>query len=190
MLQTPLRALATLRPNVPAVVLVASAVSTVVFSATPFLIPGIADVEGVPVGRVGLISTLQLGGFVVSSWGAGRILRPRRRVMVIAILLGLVANVASGLVGFSLLLPLRFLAGISLGTVAWISWSEVFGDEDRSGDVAVVGPIVGSVAAPVIASVIDASGPEQLFFLLGGIVSTLFFLGGLLSKKLWWRRFL
>jgi MFS family permease len=168
-LQTPLRALATLRPNVPAVVLVASAVSTVVFSATPFLIPGIADVEGVPVGRVGLISTLQLGGFVVSSWGAGRILRPRRRVMVIAILLGLVANVASGLVGFSLLLPLRFLAGISLGTVAWISWSEVFGDEDRSGDVAVVGPIVGSVAAPVIASVIDASGPEQLFFLLGAL---------------------
>ena len=169
MFQTPLRALTTLRPNVPAVVLVASAVSTVVFSSTPFLIPGIADAEGVSVGRVGLISTLQLGGFVVSSWGAGRIFRPRRRIMVIAILLGLLANVASGLVGFTLLLPLRFLAGVSLGTVAWISWSEVFGDEDRTGDVAVIGPVVGSIASPVVASVIDVSGPSRLFFLLGAL---------------------
>jgi len=167
--QTPLRALATLRPNVPAVVLVASAVSTVVFTSTPFLIPGLADSEGVPVGRVGLISTLQLGGFVVSSWGAGRLFRPRRSVMVAAILLGLVANIASGLVGFSALLPLRFLAGISLGTVAWISRSEVFGDDDRTGDVAVIGPVVGSIASPIVASVIDVSGPGRLFFLLGAL---------------------
>lgn len=167
MFQTPLRALGTLRPNVPPVILAATSVSTVVFTATPFLITELADEHGVSTGRVGLISSLQLAGFVIASWGAGRVLRPRRRLMVIAVLIGLIANVSSGLVDYSAMLPLRFVNGIALGTIAWLAWAEVFGDDERIGDVAVIGPIVGTVMSPIVGTFGDRFGPDRLFIALG-----------------------
>lgn len=170
MFQAPLRLLLTLRPKIPIAVLVATAVSTVVFAATPFLVKGVADDFDVGVGRVGLISTAQLAGFTLASWGAGRFLRPRRRTMVFAVLLGVVVNLLSGLAPwFSALLGLRFVSGISLGLIAWIAWAEVFGDDDRTGDVAVVGPIVGTLASPVVAAVIDQQGVDMLFFGLSAL---------------------
>lgn len=169
MFQTPLRALGALRPNIPPVVLVATAVSTVVFTATPFLITELADEHGVSTGSVGVISSLQLAGFVIASWGAGRVLRPRRRLMVIAVLIGLVANLGSGLVDYSAMLPLRFLNGIALGTIAWLAWAEVFGDDERVGDVAVIGPIVGTIMSPVVGTFGDRFGPDALFIALGAI---------------------
>lgn len=167
MLQTPLRALGSLRPNVPPVILAASGVSTVVFTATPFLITELSDQHVVSTGLVGLISSLQLAGFVIASWGAGRLLRPRRRLMVIAVLIGLVANLGSGFVDFSMLLPLRFVNGIALGTIAWLAWAEVFGDDERIGDIAVIGPIVGTVMSPVVGTFGDRFGPDRLFIALG-----------------------
>lgn len=170
MLQAPVRLLLALRPKISGGVLAATAVSTVVFAATPFLVRGVATDFDVDVGAVGVISTAQLGGFMVTSWGAGRFMRPRRRVMVAAILLGFLANAASGMTPwFSLLVATRFVSGISLGLISWIAWAEVFGDNDKVGDVAVIGPVVGTIAAPIIATVIDASGTDLLFFLLAGL---------------------
>ncbi len=167
MFQAPLPLLLKLRPKIPDGVLVATAVSTVVFAATPFLVKGVADDFDVAVGRVGIISTAQLAGFMLTSWGAGRFLRPRRRMMVIAVVLGSVVNLLSGLTPwFSALLGLRFASGISLGLIAWIAWAEVFGDDDKTGDVAVIGPIVGTLASPLVAAVIDSEGVDALFFLL------------------------
>jgi predicted MFS family arabinose efflux permease len=169
-LQAPVRLLFALRPKIPAGVLVATAVSTAVFVATPFLVKGIAVDKDVSVGAVGLISTTQLAGFMAASWGAGRFLRPGRAVMVAAVLIGLAANVGSGLAPwFSLLVGTRFISGISLGLISWIAWGEVFGDNKKVGDVAVIGPIVGTVGAPLIAIVIDVSGTDVLFFILGGL---------------------
>ena len=129
--------------------LAATAVSTVVFSATPFLVKGVAVDQNVDVSTVAIISTAQLGGFMLTSWGAGRLLRPRRRVMVIALVFGLLANAASALTPwFSLLVGIRFVSGISLGLISWIAWSEAFGDEEKVGDVAVIGPIVGTISSP------------------------------------------
>lgn len=168
MFQAPLRLLLTLRPKVPLGVLVTTAVSTVVFASTPFLVRGVADEFDVDVARVGLISTAQLGGFMMASWGAGRFLRPRRRAMVIAVVLGLTANLASGLTPwFSMLVGIRFISGISLGLIAWVAWAEVFGDNERTGDIAVIGPIVGTLASPVVAMVIDEFGADTWFFALG-----------------------
>ena len=170
MLQAPVRLLFAFRPKVPAGVLVATAVSTVVFAATPFLVKGVAVDQDVSVSTVGVISTAQLGGFMLTSWGAGRFLRPRRRAMVIAVVLGLTANAASALAPwFSLLVATRFFSGISLGLIAWIAWAEVFGDDEKVGDVAVIGPIVGTVSAPIIATLIDVSGTDLLFFVLAGL---------------------
>ena len=165
-----------MRPDVPGVVLAATSVSTVVFTATPFLITELAEANGVKTGSVGVISSLQLAGFVLASWGAGRVLRPRRRLMVIAVLVGLCANIGSGLVDYSAMLPLRFVNGLALGTIAWLAWAEVFGDDERVGDIAVIGPIVGTIMSPVVGTFGDRFGPDTLFIALGAIhIIPLFF---------------
>jgi DHA1 family inner membrane transport protein len=164
MMQAPLRVIQTLRPNIPAGVFAATAVSTVVFSATPFLVPAIATDRSITVGLVGIISTAQLAGFVLATSVAPRRFRPRRRMMVAAIVIGVVANLLSAVSPwFTMLVGMRFVSGVSLGLIAWIAWAEVFGDDERVGDVAVIGPIVGTIASPVIAGLLDVTGPDWLF---------------------------
>jgi len=170
MLQAPVRLLQTMRPQVAAGVLIATAVSTVVFSATPFLVRGVAVDQDVSVSTVGIISTAQLAGFGLTTWAAGRYLRARRRMLVLAVLVGALANLASGWAPwFSFLVGARLVSGVSLGLIAWIAWAEAFGDDDKTGDVAVIGPIVGTISAPIIAVVIDRSGPDALFYGLAAI---------------------
>ncbi len=165
MFQTPVRVVQTLRPNVAAGVLTATAVSTVVFSATPFLVRGVAVDQDVSVSAVGIISTAQLTGFSLTTWAAGRFLRARRRMLVLAVAIGVLANLASGWAPwFSFLVGTRLVSGVSLGLIAWIAWAEVFGDNNKVGDVAVIGPLVGTISAPIIAAVIDQSGPDALFY--------------------------
>ncbi len=165
MFQTPVRVVQTMRPNVAAGVLTATAVSTVVFSATPFLVRGVALDQDVSVSAVGIISTAQLAGFSLTAWVAGRFLRARRRMLVIAVLVGALANLASGWAPwFSFLVGARLVSGVSLGLIAWIAWAEAFGNDDKTGDVAVIGPLVGTIASPIIAMVIDRSGPDLLFY--------------------------
>jgi DHA1 family inner membrane transport protein len=167
MLQPPLKLVQTLRPNVPTGILLATAVSTIVFTATPFLIPEIADDRGVSIGSVGAISTAQLGGFVLATWLTPRWFRPRRRMMVAALVIGFVANVLSATSPwFTMLVGMRLLSGVSLGLISWIAWTEVFGNDERVGDVAVIGPIVGTVASPVLAVLLDTGGPDWLFVVL------------------------
>lgn len=170
MFSAPLRLLGSLRPTVPAGVLTATAVSTIVFSATPFLIPAISSEWGLRAGVVGLISTIQLLGFVLASWLAPRWFYPRRTVMTVAIAGGVVANLASAAApNFAMLASTRLVSGVSLGLIAWVSWAEVFGDDDRVGDVAVIGPIVGTIASPVIAAVLQWSSPRSLFIGLAAL---------------------
>ncbi len=170
MFQTPVRVVQTLRPHIAPGILTATAVSTVVFSATPFLIRGVANDQGVDVSTVAVISTAQLAGFSLTTWAAGRYLRARRAMLVLAVAIGVVANLASGWAPwFSFLVGTRLVSGVSLGLIAWIAWTEVFGDDDKVGDVAVIGPIVGTVVSPIIATVIDRSGPDLLFYGLAAI---------------------
>lgn len=167
MIQAPIRLVLALRLDIPAGVFAATAVSTVVFATTPFLIPAIAADRGLDVGLVGTISTAQLAGFVLASSFAPRRFHPRRRMMVAAIVFGVVANLLAAVApSFSLLLVARFVSGVSLGLIAWIAWTEVFGDNDRVGDVAIIGPIVGTIASPLIAIVADRSGPDWIFVAL------------------------
>jgi len=170
--QAPLRLLAAAKPSVPAALLVAVATSTAVFAATPFLLPSVAEEFNVTVGTAGLMSTTQLGGFVIASWVGGRFLRPVRHVFVIGTLLGVIANFGSAAAPtFETLAALRFVSGLSLGFAAWIAWQAAFGDVEKTGDVAVVGPLVGVVVSPLIAIVLQSAGLRPLFAILAVVTA-------------------
>ena len=168
----PLRLLAAAKPTVPAALLTAIATSTAVFAATPFLLPSVADEFDVTVGTAGLMSTTQLAGFVVASWVGGRFLRPVRTIFVVGAMLGMLANLGSAAAPtFEVLAALRFVSGLSLGFAAWIAWQAAFGDADKTGDVAVVGPLVGVLVSPVIAIVLESAGLRWLFVLLAVVTA-------------------
>lgn len=171
--QVPVRVLAAARPSVPAALLVAIASSTAVFTATPFLLSAVSEEYDVALSTAGWMSTAQLAGFVVASWIGGRFLRPIRSVFVTGTVIGIVANLGSAVAPtFEMLALLRFASGISLGFAAWIAWQAAFGDTEKTGDVAVVGPLVGVVMAPLIALVLESVGLSWLFVLLAVITAT------------------
>lgn len=172
-MQVPVKLLLALKPSVAPALLVAVGSSTVVFVATPFLLAGIADERNISLGTVGWISTAQLAGFVIASWTAGKFLRPVRSVFVMAGVLGIVANLLSAIAPTLLTLAgTRVISGISLGLAAWFGWQAAFGDAEKTGDVAVVGPLVGVVSAPAIALLIQTIGVDWLFVVLAVIAGS------------------
>ena len=171
--QAPVRLLAAVKPSVPAALLVAIASSTAVFTATPFLLSEVSDEYGVAISTAGWMSTAQLAGFVLASWIGGRFLRPVRSVLVVGTLIGVVANLGSATAPtFETLAITRFGSGLSLGFAAWIAWQAAFGDTEKTGDVAVVGPLVGMVMAPMITLILESIGLRWLFVVLALITAT------------------
>ena len=171
--QAPVRLLAAVKPSVPAALLVAIASSTAVFTATPFLLSEVSDEYGVAISTAGWMSTAQLAGFVLASWIGGRFLRPVRSVLVVGTLIGVVANLGSAAAPtFETLAITRFGSGLSLGFAAWIAWQAAFGDVEKTGDVAVVGPIVGMVMAPLVTLILESIGLRWLFVVLALISAT------------------
>jgi len=165
--QVPFRLVAVLRPSVHGAVLAAVGVATVVFSASPFLIDEVADHYELGLSSAALISTAQLGGFGIASFGAGRTLAGRRHVFVIAALALVLANVLSALVPpLPVLVGLRVVAGLAMGVTSWMAWSMVFGHEGETSEVSMVGPMVGIVAAPVIAPVVQLGGISATYLML------------------------
>lgn len=163
-MQAPLRLLTSLRGSVEAGLLLATAVATATFVATPLILPAVAERFDVGTGTAGLFSAAQLGAFVVGSWGAGRVTEPSRRLFVQALLLLAAANVVSSVApAFGVLVAARAAAGLALGVLTWLAYSQVFGDADRTGDIAVIGPVTGVVASPIIGAVL-AQGDDQVVF--------------------------
>lgn len=169
-MQVPVRLLVALRPSVAPALLVAIASSTVVFVATPFLLSGVAEQRSISLGAVGWISTTQLLGFVVASWAGGRFFRPVRSVFIGFSVLGIVANLLSAVAPTLLTLSAsRLLSGVGLGLAAWFGWQAAFGDAAKTGDVAVIGPIVGVVSAPLVSVTIESVGVDWLFVALAAV---------------------
>ena len=171
-MQVPIRLTALLRPSVAPGVLLAVAFSTFVLSATPFLLALVEEEYRVGLTAASLIGVAQLGGFTLGSWGAGMRLRPRRRVFVAALVVALLANLASAaLPPFPVLVGLRLASGLSLGMITWFAWVQVFGDDRRMADIAVMGPLSGIVASPLIAAFAVQGGAGAVFALLGGLAA-------------------
>lgn len=161
---SPVQVVTLLRPKTRADLLAAAAFSSLVFTATPFLIPATVEDFDVGLGAASLISTAQLAGFVLASWVVGRFFDPSRRLFVAAIVLAALANAASALVPwYGALLGLRFAAGVAIAVLAWLGWQEVFGDDDRMGDIAVVGPVVGIAGAPLASLLAEAAGTAAVY---------------------------
>ncbi len=169
-MQSPVRLVYLLRPTVKVGILLAVGFSVLAFVSTPFLLPEIADHYSISLGVASMIGVFQLGGFVIASWGAGRWLQPRESVFVTALLGAAAANLFSAtLPDFALLVPLRLVSGVALGLLAWYGWVQAFGDDRRMGDVAVAGPVVGVVAAPLVSILLEAGGPRLVFAALAGV---------------------
>ncbi|MFV0524483.1 MAG: MFS transporter [Acidimicrobiales bacterium] len=166
-MHVPVRLYTLLHPSVSPGVLLAVAFSTFVLGASPFLFGLVSDHYGVGLGLASLVGVAQMLGFVVGSWGAGRFLVPRRRVFVVCLASAVVANLASGMLPpFPVLIALRLVSGLGLGLISWFAWVQVFGDEDGMGDVAVIGPVAGIIASPLIA-LFARGGVAQVFTMLG-----------------------
>jgi DHA1 family inner membrane transport protein len=167
-MQIPVQLHRAFRPAVRPGVLLSLAVSTVALTATPFLVPAVADEFGVSLGLAAVISSAQLAGFVVGAWVAGRWLRPVPALVRAALLLTGAGYLLSAVVpAFAALVALRVVSGVGLGVVTWAAWCGAFGDRRRMADVAVVGPVVGAVSAPIIGAIAAAGGSRAVFVCLG-----------------------
>lgn len=166
-MQVPVRLVTLLRLQVAPPVLLSVGSATVVFSASPFLVDAVADRYQVELGASALLSTCQLAGYGLAAFGSGRALAGRKRVFTVASLVLVSANLISALLPpFPLLLAARFVAGAAMGVASWIAWALVFGDQRGTSDVAMVGPLLGVVAGPVLAPMLSAGGIKGTYLLL------------------------
>lgn len=166
-MQVPVRLLRAVRPSEHPGLLLATAYGTAVLSVAPFLLPALADEYGIGLGAASAATAGQLAGFVAGSWGAGRFLAPRGRVLGLALGTLALMNLASALLPpFAVLVALRAVSGTGLGVVTWFSWSQVFGDDRRMSEIAVVGPLVGVTTTPIAALLVEQFGPEGIFWAL------------------------
>lgn len=164
----PLSLLRTFRSETPLGLVLATALSTSVFAATPLILPEVVDRFDVGAGTAGLYSTAQLGAFVIATSVGGRLLRPSRGVFVLSLALLAAANVASAITAtFAVLVAVRFGAGLALGVLTWLAWSQVFGDDRRQGDIAVIGPLAGVVVSPLFGLLLQWGDDRHLFLALG-----------------------
>lgn len=163
----PFRAIAAVRPRASPGVLVAAAAGSIVFAATPFLVPALAADRGVALGTAGLYSTAQVAGFAATTFGAGRLLAPSKGMLRAALVAGAALGLLSALpVSFPVLLLIRVGAGVALGVVTWIAWADATRHERGIGDVAAIGPLAATVASPILAWITDTRGPGAVFVLL------------------------
>jgi len=171
-MQVPFRLAAALSPSRSIGTLFALAYSTIVFIATPFLISPIGEHYEVGLTVASLIGVLQLAGFAIGSWGSGRWLTPTRRVLIYALCVAAVAHaVAATLPPLALLLVARAVGGLGLGVISWFAWSNAFGQSASMSRVARVGPLIGVLATPAIALLVDRQGMQTLFVVLAVVAA-------------------
>jgi len=174
---SPYRLLTSIRPNVTPGILVAASAASIVFTATPFLVTAVVEDFGVSLAMASSISTAQLAGFVIASWFGGRRLTPSRRLVVGSVAFLVVANgLSAAAPSFAALLILRTLSGVSLGLITWIAWVEAAGSSGRMRDVAVVGPLTGAIAAPLLGWAASTGGTELVYGVLTLVAAVPLFL--------------
>ncbi len=166
-MQIPARLENTLRTEATPGLLAAAGVEAVTFLATPLLIPGLADRYGVSPATAGLVSTAQVGSFLLATFGAGRYLRPSAGVVRSALLALALANLLSAIAPtLPLLLTLRVVAGLGMGFITWAAWASSLGRRGHLADVASAGPLAAMVATPLLGMVATGAGPTGIYLIL------------------------
>lgn len=173
----PTRLLTAIKPAASPGVLYGAAAVTVVFSATPFLVPAVAGEFGTALGTAGFISTAQVGGYAVASFLSGRVARAGRTLLVAMAALLASSNVGSALVdGFGALLLTRLIGGVAMGVITWIAWADATRYQGGLGDIAAVGPVAAMVASPVLAWLIGIGGHPLVYLVLAALAVPIAFL--------------
>ena len=164
-MQVPFRLLNALRLHTEIGLVAAMAVAMATFSATPLVLAPLATEFAVSTGTAALFSAAQLGSFVVGSWTAGRVVDPSRRLFVIGLVPLSAANVVAAFVGsFVVLVVTRSVSGLT-----WLAYSQVFGDDERTGDITTVGPLTAVVSAPIIGVLLELGDVRAVFLVLAGV---------------------
>jgi DHA1 family inner membrane transport protein len=140
------------------------------FAATPFLIPAIADRYGVSEGAVGAISIAQVGAFAAANFILPRLFRPSGRVLRYAAITLLALNILSIAPSwYPLLVALRLVAGFAAGAMTWLTWTNAMKRKRSMSAVAATGPVVALIAAPLMA--VAASHGDQIVYAILAIVT-------------------
>jgi predicted MFS family arabinose efflux permease len=160
----PVRLFFALRDNPDLGVLFAIVAVSGLFAATPFIIPAVAVEYGVSVGRSGLLSAAQVGGFAIATFVAGRTLRTHRRYLVGGSLAAVALNLLSAFAPtFEALLVIRVFAGAAAGVLVWLAWSNAVRTEGALRNVAAAGPLTVLIAAPILAWISTNSGASAMY---------------------------
>ena len=164
----PVRALLGPRSNASPGVLAAAGAVALAFAATPFLVPEIAAELDVRLGSAGLLSTFQVGGFAATTFLAGRLLRPQASMHKIGLIATGIAHLLSALAPeFWQVLGLQLLAGIGMGFLTWLSWSEATRHRRGLADVAAVAPLVAAFSSPLLSWLAGIGSYRAVFALVG-----------------------
>lgn len=144
----------------------ATAAIALMYAATPFLIPVVAERYGVSEGAVGAVSVAQVGAFAAANFILPRLLKPNGRILKVAAVLLLVLNAGSVMANvFGVLVGVRLLAGFAAGAMTWITWTSAMQARTSMAAVASTGPVAVLVGAPVVALVAD-HGDSAVYLLL------------------------
>lgn len=155
------------RTRADAGLLAAAAAVAVLFAATPFIVEPLAEQYGIPLGRAGLLSTAQVGGFALAAFVAGRRFRTHRAYLTGAALAAVILNLVSIVIPwFEVLLVVRALAGAAAGVLVWLSWAKAMQSTGAMREVAALGPLTVVVAAPIISFIAERGGADAVFALL------------------------
>ncbi|NHZ70919.1 MAG: MFS transporter [Proteobacteria bacterium] len=140
------------RSGAPLALIAATAAVTMMFAATPFLVPAIAARYNVSEGTVGAISIAQVGAFAAANFVLPRLFRPSGRTLRLAAFALMLLNAASIAPSwFPVLVVLRILAGAAAGTMTWLTWTNAMKRKSSMSAVASTGPLVVLIAAPIVA---------------------------------------
>lgn len=169
-MQAPIRLINALRLQTEVGLVAAMAVAMATFSATPLVLRPLADEFGVSIGTAALFSAAQLGAFVLGSWSAGRFVAPSAGIFVAALLTLSGAHVGAAVVeSFAFLVVTRVASGLALGVLTWLAYSQVFGDDERTGDITTVGPLTAVISTPVIGVLLEVADVRAVFLTLAAV---------------------
>jgi DHA1 family inner membrane transport protein len=176
-MQTPTRIAYGGRSGAPIALIAATAAVTMMFAATPFLIPAIAGRYGVSEGAVGAISIAQVGAFAAANFVLPRLFRPSGKTLRYAAMALVVLNVLSIIPNwYPALVAIRLIAGFAAGTMTWLTWTNAMKRKRSMSAVAATGPMTALIAAPLMA-VAAGHGDQAVYVILAVVTipSAIFF---------------
>jgi DHA1 family inner membrane transport protein len=140
--------------------------STLMFTATPFLLGPVSAKFGVGRGLAGGISVVQVGVFAIVNLAVPRLMAPTPTVYRISLGAMVVSGVLSSMTtSFWLLLVFRAFAGAGAGVLTWLAWADAMRHERSMAAVSAIGPVTALVGAPLFAFV-AGSGVGAIYIVL------------------------